>query len=140
MKGRAAITKQVPGAKRGRPPRRGGWNDARLVALRRYYESFCYGRKRNDFKIAQLIYDEWREFRPRPYKKNRTFSSVWAIRYRLPKVRELIWKDEEFERHCGMMGLLDQADIDAAGSWEPPDGMSIEECLPDDFVYEPDEY
>jgi hypothetical protein len=38
------------------------------------------------------------------------------------------------------MGLIDQADIDAAVSWEPPDGMLIEECLPDDFVYEPDEY
>lgn len=134
------MTKRRPGAKRGRPPGSGGWNDARLAALVRYYERFCYGRKPNDSEIARLIYDTWREHQPRPYKKNRTFSSVWAIRYRLPKVRELIAREEMFERTCGgMMGLIDQADIDAA-VWEPPDGMTDEECLPDDFVYEPDEY
>jgi hypothetical protein len=67
---------------------------------------------------------------------------VWAIRYRLPKVRELIWKDEEFERHCGMIGLIDQPDIDAAAEAfkDLPEDFDYYDLIPDDFEYEPDEY
>jgi hypothetical protein len=123
------------------PSRQRGWNAARLEALRRYYEGICYRAKRSDSETARLIYDDWRAHRPRP-RKNRTFSSVWAIRYRLPKVRELIWKDEEFERHCGMIGLIDQPDIDAAAEAfkDLPEDFDYYDLIPDDFEYEPDEY
>ena len=90
-----------------------------------------------------MIYDSWRKFRPLPHKKGRTFSSEWAIRYRLPKVRELIWKEEQFQRHCGgMLGLLDQTDIDAAAEAfkDLPEDFDLYDLIPDDFVYEPDEY
>jgi hypothetical protein len=128
---RPAMTKRVPNAKRGRPPGSGGWNWARMEALRRYYEQVCYGAKwRGDSDQARAILEEWRTYGKR--RKGRSFSSVWAIRARLPKLRELIKRHEMFEKTCGMMGLLDQADIDAADSWEIPDDI--------DFDHEPDEY
>ena len=107
-----------------------------MEALRRYYESVCYGRRSNDSEIARLIYDKWREFQPRPHKKGRTFSSEWAIRYRLPKVRELIWKEEQFERHCGLLGLIDPDEIYDDDLPRDEDGKYDL----GDFVYEPDEY
>jgi hypothetical protein len=135
-----AITKRVPGAKRGRPPGHGGWNDSRLEALRRYYEGIVYvSPKRSDVEIARLIYDKWRKFRPWPHKKGRTFSSEWAIRYRLPRVRELMWREEQFERHCGgLLGLIDTDEpLERSGL---PDGVDWRDLVGDDFVYEPGEY